>query len=63
MKQGKKETLNVSVKSREEKIISDLELGIMESEVYTGAINKPIELIQFNRLQMILELNNKVNAN
>jgi hypothetical protein len=44
-------------------MFSDLQLGIFENEVFYQEHKKAIRLIVFNRLNMILNLNNKLIAN
>jgi len=42
---------------------SDLKLGIFDNEVYNYQLEGKIELMKYNRLEMILDLNRQLIAN
>jgi hypothetical protein len=44
-------------------LLSDVELGIIENEIFNYNTEGSLELIKFNKLEMILELNKKMFAN
>lgn len=43
--------------------LSNVELGLLENEVYNEKEEDQLKLVVFNKLEMILELNNKLYAN
>lgn len=43
--------------------LSNVELGLLENEVYNEEDKNQLKLLVFNKLEMILELNNKLYAN
>ncbi|HKM92517.1 MAG TPA: hypothetical protein VJY41_02600 [Prolixibacteraceae bacterium] len=44
-------------------LFSNIELGIFDNEAITDSTSENLQLIVFNRLEMILELNSKLIAN
>lgn len=62
----KRENRNVTLVSEgvySEFMLNDLELGLLNNEVYNASGEDHLKLIVFNRLEMILELNRKLFAN
>lgn len=57
------ENLYLLEKNANEFLFSNIELGIFDNEAITNSTSENLQLIVFNRLEMILELNSKLIAN
>ena len=63
MKRLKGEVVNREINIQSDFSLSNIELGLLENEVYNENADGKLKIIVFNKLEMILELNNKLFAN
>lgn len=63
MRKGKSDSIRGDVEIQSDFMLSNLKLGLLENEVFCESKERKLKLIVFNKLDLILKLNNKLIAN